>query len=45
MHQSRDELQAARSTLAKLNQSLLLESFSRIRAALQEAHKQRVGEK
>lgn len=40
----KSELQAARPTLMKLDRSLLLEAFSRVQAALQEAHKQHVGE-
>ena len=40
-----EELRAAQPLLTQLNRSLLLEAFSRVRAALQEAHRQRVGDK
>lgn len=39
------ELHAAKSILGKMNPDLLMESFSRIQAALGEAHKQKIGEK
>jgi len=40
-----EELQVSRAFLAQMRHSLLLETFSRVRAALQEAHKQKVGDK
>lgn len=39
------ELQVAKSVLGKMNQNLLMEPFSRVQAALSEAHKQNIGEK
>jgi hypothetical protein len=41
----RDELHAERAIIGKIKQSLLFDAFSRIRAGLQEAHRQRVGDK
>ena len=39
------ELRVAKTVLSKLNKNMLLEPFSRIQAALSEAHKQKIGEK
>ena len=41
----KEELRSASEAISKLNGDLLLEAFSRVRAALLEAHRQRIGEK